>query len=46
MEYATGGELFDHIVANKRLKERDASRFLQQIISGVEYIHKLHIVHR
>ena len=46
MEYATGGELFDHIVANKRLKEKDASRFLQQIVSGVEYIHKLHIVHR
>lgn len=46
MEYASGGELFDYIVSHKRLKEKDASRFLQQIISGVEYIHKLHIVHR
>jgi 5'-AMP-activated protein kinase catalytic alpha subunit len=46
MEYAMGGELFDFIVARKRLKERDAVRFFQQIVSGVEYIHKLRIVHR
>jgi 5'-AMP-activated protein kinase catalytic alpha subunit len=41
MEYAPGGELFDHIVKNKRLPEKEASRFFQQIISGVEYVHKL-----
>lgn len=46
MEYAQGGELFDHIVERKRLKEKEASKFFQQIISGVEYIHKLRIVHR
>ena len=46
MEYANGGELFDHIVANQRIKEKEAVRFLQQIISGVEYISKLGIVHR
>ena len=46
MEYAPGGELFDHIVKNKRLKERDAARFYQQLISGIEYIHKLRVVHR
>lgn len=45
-EYASGGELFDHIVQNKRLKEREACRFFQQIISGIEYVHKLGIVHR
>ena len=46
MEYAPGGELFDHIVANKKLKEREACKFFQQIISGIEYLHKLNIVHR
>ena len=46
MEYAEGGELFDYIVARKRLKEKEAAKFFQQIISGVEYIHKLRIVHR
>lgn len=39
MEYASGGELFDYIVANTRLKEEEACKYLQQIISGVDYIH-------
>ena len=46
MEFANGGELFDYIVANTRVKEREASKFFQEIIGGVEYIHKLNIVHR
>ena len=46
MEYADGGELFDYIVARKRLKEAEACRFFQQLISGVEYIHKSGICHR
>ena len=46
MEYASGGELFDYIVANTRLKEEEACKYFQQIISGVEYIHQLNIVHR
>eukprot|EP00826_Nyctotherus_ovalis_P051220 TRINITY_DN6390_c0_g1_i2.p1 TRINITY_DN6390_c0_g1~~TRINITY_DN6390_c0_g1_i2.p1 ORF type:complete len:549 (-),score=165.41 TRINITY_DN6390_c0_g1_i2:349-1995(-) len=45
-EYVTGGELYEYIVANNKLKEPEACRIFQQIISGVEYIHKLHIVHR
>lgn len=45
-EYATEGELFDYIVARQRLSEKEACKFFQQIISGVEYIHKLAIVHR
>ena len=46
MEYASGGELFDYIVANTRLKEEEASKYFQQINAGVEYIHQLNIVHR
>lgn len=46
MEYASGGELFDYIVSKSRLDELEACRFFQQIISGVEYIHKLGVVHR
>ena len=46
MEYSSGGELFDYIVLKRRLNELEACRFFQQIISGVEYLHKLQIVHR
>ena len=46
MEYASGGELFDYIVKRKRLQEEEACRFVQQIVSGVEYIHKVKICHR
>jgi hypothetical protein len=27
MEYATGGELFDYIVSNTRIKDLEAARF-------------------
>ena len=46
MEYVSEGELFDHIVRKKRLKEQEACGFFQQIIAGVEYLHELGVVHR
>ncbi|CAO1632229.1 unnamed protein product [Sympodiomycopsis kandeliae] len=46
LEYASGGELFDHILAHKYLKERDACRLFAQLISGVNYLHQKKIVHR
>ena len=46
MEYCSGGELFQHIVKNRRLKEDEAAQMYQQILSGIEYIHALGIVHR
>jgi 5'-AMP-activated protein kinase catalytic alpha subunit len=46
MEYANGGELFDHIVKRKRLEEKEACRYFQQILSGIEYLHKNKVCHR
>lgn len=46
MEYANGGELFDYIVEKTRLDHKEASKFYQQIIGGVEYIHSNNIAHR
>lgn len=46
MEFAPGGELFDYIVAQQRVKEHEACKFYQQVTDGIEYIHKLNIVHR
>lgn len=45
LEYA-GGELFNYIVNNGRMPEPRARKFFQQLISGIEYSHKLKIVHR
>ncbi|KAF9528143.1 kinase-like domain-containing protein [Crepidotus variabilis] len=45
LEFA-GGELFNYIVAHGRMSEPKARRFFQQIISGIEYSHRLKIVHR
>jgi len=46
MEYASGGELFNHIVKKRRLDEQEAIFFFYQIINGLEHIHKNNIVHR
>jgi len=46
MEYAKGIELFDYIAKKKRIDELTACHIYQQIISGLEYLHKNNIVHR
>ncbi|KAI8832564.1 kinase-like domain-containing protein [Chytriomyces cf. hyalinus JEL632] len=46
MEYAVGGELFDYIVANKRVKEREARSFFRMVLSAVDYCHKNAVIHR
>ena len=46
MEYVSGKELFDYIIKKVKLQEIEACKFYQQIISGIEYLHKLKIVHR
>ena len=45
-EYVKGKELFDYIVSNKKLSEYVSCLFYQQIISGIEYLHKIKYVHR
>ena len=46
MEYVKGKELFDYIVFKKKLSENESCLFFQQIISGIEYLHKIKYVHR
>ncbi|XP_065077211.1 serine/threonine-protein kinase SIK1 isoform X2 [Ochlerotatus camptorhynchus] len=45
-EHAARGEIFDHLVANGRMKEEEAARIFSQIISAVDYCHSKGIVHR
>ncbi|XP_059620294.1 muscle M-line assembly protein unc-89-like, partial [Phlebotomus argentipes] len=46
MEYITGGELFERVVADDfTLTERDCILFLRQICEGVSYMHEKCVVH-
>jgi 5'-AMP-activated protein kinase catalytic alpha subunit len=46
MENCSGGELFDFIVAQGRVKEDQACRFFHQILNGTDYFHNKNIIHR
>lgn len=45
-EYASRGEIFDHLVANGRMKEEEAARVFAQTVSAVDYCHSKGVVHR
>lgn len=46
MEYASRGELFDHLVKNGRMRERDARVIFRQLVSAIHYCHSKFVVHR
>ncbi|XP_011792483.1 PREDICTED: serine/threonine-protein kinase H2 [Colobus angolensis palliatus] len=46
MELATGGELFDRLIAQGSFTERDAVRILRMVADGIRYLHALRITHR
>ncbi|KAF8518606.1 kinase-like domain-containing protein [Gautieria morchelliformis] len=45
LEYV-GDELFNYIVKYGKMAEPQARRFFQQLMSGIDYSHRLKIVHR
>merc|ERR1712168_718331 len=46
MEYVSGGELFDYIVAREKLTEKQSQNFFRQILSAVAYMHSKDLAHR
>jgi len=46
LELVPGGELFDQIVNKGSYEEQDAKSIIQQLLLGVEYMHKNGVVHR
>ncbi|KAI3365201.1 hypothetical protein L3Q82_010304, partial [Scortum barcoo] len=46
MEYIAGGELFERIVGdNFEHTEPTSARYMQQILEGMQYVHKQNIIH-
>ncbi|XP_067938441.1 serine/threonine-protein kinase SIK3-like isoform X2 [Watersipora subatra] len=46
LEYASGGEVYDHLFAHGRMNEREARKLFKQIVAAVAYCHSRRIVHR
>uniref|UniRef100_A0A673LD86 Protein kinase domain-containing protein n=1 Tax=Sinocyclocheilus rhinocerous TaxID=307959 RepID=A0A673LD86_9TELE len=46
LELATGGELLERVVARGTFRERDATKALMMVSSGLRYLHTLGIIHR
>lgn len=46
LEYAPGGELFDYILSQRFLREKEARRIFAQLVSAVWYMHARGVVHR
>jgi len=46
LEYCSGGELFDRIEPDIGMPEYQAQRFFNQLICGLEYLHKKGVSHR
>ncbi|KAK9830549.1 hypothetical protein WJX72_012403 [[Myrmecia] bisecta] len=46
MEYAAGGDMFEHVVRKGGLKESEARWFFQQLIVGVDYVHRMGVANR
>ncbi|CAD2111525.1 CAMK/CAMKL/AMPK protein kinase [Plasmodium vinckei petteri] len=46
LEYLGNGDLLTYICKNSNINESIAKRILYQLISAIEYLHKINIVHR
>ncbi|KAI2597114.1 checkpoint kinase 2 [Homo sapiens] len=46
LELMEGGELFDKVVGNKRLKEATCKLYFYQMLLAVQYLHENGIIHR
>lgn len=45
LEYAAGGEIFDHCVSEELLPEAQIIRLIRQTLEGVHYLHQSNLVH-
>uniref|UniRef100_A0A8P4GK82 non-specific serine/threonine protein kinase n=1 Tax=Dicentrarchus labrax TaxID=13489 RepID=A0A8P4GK82_DICLA len=45
LEYAAGGEIFDHCVSEELLHEAQITRLIRQTLEGVHHLHQSNLVH-
>ncbi|XP_032386249.1 serine/threonine-protein kinase 17B [Etheostoma spectabile] len=45
LEYAAGGEIFDHCVSEELLPEAQITRLIRQTLEGVHHLHQSSLVH-
>ena len=45
MELVTGGELFEKVVEEDNLTERQVIRYMKQVLYGVQHMHRKNMVH-
>ncbi|XP_072296277.1 serine/threonine-protein kinase 17B [Eucyclogobius newberryi] len=45
LEYAAGGEIFDHCISDELLPEAQITRLIRQTLEGVHYLHQSSLVH-
>ena len=46
MELVQGGELIDYILQQEKLSEREAAKFMRQILSALKYCLENLVIHR
>ncbi|KAG9263696.1 hormonally up-regulated neu tumor-associated kinase [Astyanax mexicanus] len=46
MELCPGGNLMNYIYEKKRLDEREAQKYIRQLVMAVEHLHRAGVVHR
>ncbi|KAI7886747.1 Pkinase-domain-containing protein [Lichtheimia hyalospora FSU 10163] len=46
LEFVRDGELFEHVVQNKCLSERDTRFLFYQLFSAIKFLHSKNIIHR
>ena len=47
LEFADGGDMYDYIMRHEGgLQEEIARKYFRQIVTAIQYCHKLHVVHR
>ncbi|KAL1914519.1 uncharacterized protein VTP21DRAFT_8233 [Calcarisporiella thermophila] len=45
-EFVDGAQLLDYIISHGKIKEKQARKFIRQIVSALDYCHRNSIVHR